>query len=386
VVPTLGNDHQFDFDYTVDHLAALVDATAADAVVLADFTDWLRAGCIYQAGTPEHHVALEYSQRTGAAIWGTRSRPAPGGYDRAVQAAGQLNERYPSLDAVEHDYRPALEQTTARIAKEFSFTMEPQTLRVLLKSGFAARAGHWTPPQRDGITSFARQFTDSLSAIISANPKHRRWVVLLWWGHALHVTEFLRTQLGVRVRPVETFLSAADATLPKHMDARHIAWILSGALDEWYGMWAPQVLPTERLARLLQTLRALAPRDQTTRFLEARWLMQNRDYAAAESILVQLAADTSDARFPFPLNGKWARPPWSSVRNKAKLNLAFLFDLRSARDSALQLYGELLATGDALDVEARAAGYIYDDLRWVVESYKQRPYPASPRRPSATLD
>jgi len=74
------------------------------------------------------------------------------------------------------------------------------------------------------------------------------------------------------------------------MDARNISWILSGTLDEWYGMWAPQAFPAPRLAALLRQLQALAPRDPATRFLEARWLMRNGDVEAAEPLLEDLVA------------------------------------------------------------------------------------------------
>ena len=147
------------------------------------------------------------------------------------------------------------------------------------------------------------------------------------------------------------------------MDARNISWILSGTLDEWYGMWAPQAFPAPRLAALLRQLQALAPRDPATRFLEARWLMRNGDVKAAEPLLEDLVATAGDARFPFPTNGKWIRPPWSSVRMKARLNLAFVYDLRGNRAGALRVYHNLLASPD-LQTEARAAGYAYDDIRW----------------------
>lgn len=379
VVPTLGNDHQFDLDYTVAHVAAILEAIAPDAIVIADITDWLRADCIFQAVAPEHHVALEYARENHVPIWGTRTRPSPSAYDQSIQYARRLNERYASPDAVEQDYRGTLERTTARIAREFSFSAEPRTLRFLLQSGFPAWSAGWTPPQRDAILSGARQITDSLASLVASNPQHRRWTVLLWWGHALGVADLLRAQAAMRYRPIDEFLAVADSALPNRMDARHIAWILSGVLDEWFGMWAPQVFPTQRLAGLLRELRALAPSEPTTRFLEARWLMQNRDYTAAESILVGLVAQPGDARFPFPLNGKWIRPPWSSVRSKALLNLAFVYDLRGSRDSAQRLYQELLATGDTLDAEARAAGYIYDDIHWVIESYTRLPYTGMPQ-------
>lgn len=375
VVPTLGTDHQFDLDYTVAHVAALLDAIAPDALAIPDVTDWLRAGCVYAATAPENHIAFKYAHEKSIPIWGTRTRPSPSEYEETLEAIHRMNEQYSDLN-VERAYRPTLDRTTARIAREFSFNPDPQTLRSLLRSGFAARAATWTPTQREATLSAARRIVDSLVPLVVANPQ-RRWAVLLPWGVALGTAELLRAQSGVRYRPVDEFLASADGALAKRMDAGNISWILSGMLDEWYGMWAPQVFPAQRIAALLSQLRALAPRDPSTRFLEARWLMRNRDFKAAESVLVDLVADAGDARFPFPINGKWIRPPWSSVQKKAKLNLAFLYDLRGERDSALRLYHELLAAPD-LDAEARAAGYVYDDIRWVIDSYTRLPFTGGP--------
>ena len=376
VVPTLGTDHQFDLDYTVAHVAALLDAIAPDALAIADVTDWLRADCVYRAVLPENHIAFSYAHERSIPIWGTRTPPSPSEYEETVEWIHAENERYASPGTVEREYRVLLDEDAARIAREFSFNRDPQTLRSLLRSGFAARAATWTPTQREATLSAARRIVDSLVPLILANPQ-RRWAVLLPWGDALGAAELLRAQSGVRYRPVDEFLASADSALPKRMDAGSISWILSGVLDEWYGMWAPQVFPAQRIAALLSQLQALAPRDPSTRFLEARWLLRNRDFKAAESVLVDLVADAGDARFPFPINGKWIRPPWSSVQKKAKLNLAFLYDLRGDRDGALRLYHELLAAPD-LDAEARAAGYVYDDIRWVIESYTRLPFTGGP--------
>lgn len=376
VVPTLGTDHQFDLDYTVAHVAALLDAIAPDALAIADVTDWLRAGCVYRAVLPENHIAFNYAHERSIPIWGTRTPPSAFEYEQTVEWIHAENERYASPGTVEREYRVRLDEDAARIAREFSFNPDPQTLRSLLRSGFAARAVTWTTTQREAALSAARRIVDSLVPLILENP-HRRWAVLLPWRDALGTAELLRAQSGVRYRPVDEFLSSADSALAKRMDAGNISWILSGMLDEWYGIWAPQVFPAQRIAALLSQLQALAPRDPSTRFLEARWLMRNGDFKAAESVLVDLVADTDDARFPFPINGKWIRPPWSSVHKKAKLNLAFLYDLRGDRDGALRLYHELLAAPD-LDAEARAAGYVYDDIRWVIESYTRLPFTGRP--------
>lgn len=370
VVPTLGTDHQFDLDYSVAHVASLLDAIAPDALAIADVTEWLRAGCLYRAVLPENHIALNYAHERSLPIWGTRAPPSSGEYGQTVEGVHALNARYASPGTVEQEFRVRLDEDTARIAREFSSNADPQTLRFLLRSGFAARAVARTTTQRELLV--ARQIVDSLVPLIVASPQ-RRWVVLLPWRDALRTAELLRAQPGVRFRPVEEFLDSADHALARRMDAGNLSWMLSGMLDEWYGMWAPQAFPAQRIAAMLSQLQALAPRDPSTRFLEARWLMSSRDFKAAEPVLVDLVAHAGDARFPFPINGKWIRPPWSSVQKKAKLNLAFVYDLRGNRADALRLYHELLAS-PGLDAEARAAGYFYDDIRWVIESYTRLPF------------
>jgi hypothetical protein len=376
VVPTQGTDHQFDLDYSVAHVAALLDAIAPDALAIADVTDWLRAGCVYRAVLPENHIALTYAREKSIPIWGTRTAPAASEYEQTVEGIHRENERYAGRGVVEREYRVRLDETTARIAREFSFRSDPQTLRSLLRSGFPARMAAWTPAERGATATANRRIIDSLMPLIRADPQ-RRWAVLLPWGNAVGVAELLRAQSGIRYRPVEEFLTSADAALAQRMDAGNISWILSGMLDDWYGMWAPQTFPAQRIAALLTQLQILAPREPSTRFLEARWLMRNRDFKAAKSILADLVTVAGEARFPFPINGKWIRPPWSSVSKKAKLNLAFLHDLGGDRDAALRLYRELLASPD-LDVEARAAGYVYDDIQWVIEDYTRLPFTGQP--------
>jgi len=68
IVPTLGTDHQFDLDYSVAHVAALLDVIAPDALAIADVTDWLRAGCVYRAVLPENHIALKYARERSIPI------------------------------------------------------------------------------------------------------------------------------------------------------------------------------------------------------------------------------------------------------------------------------------------------------------------------------
>src|SRR6185369_13944118 len=104
-----------------------------------------------------------------------------------------------------------------RIAREFSFNSEPQTLRFLVRSGFATRAAAWTTGQRETVLSAARKSVDALIPLIVANPS-RRWAVLLPWEQALAAVELLRVQSGVRVRPIDEFLTSADGALAKRMD------------------------------------------------------------------------------------------------------------------------------------------------------------------------
>ena len=374
IIPTLGNDHQFNLDYTVIDLMAVLDAISPDALVMADYTEWLHADCIWWAILPEHHAALAFAREKAVPIWGTLTRPPTAAYDQSVEWVKRYHEMYPDVQAFREDARAQLDRNTARIAREYTFNPQPQTLERLIETGFAARAAEWTSAQRDAIASAAQQTVDSLIQIITSNPQHRRWAVILQWKGTLEVEELLRRSQKVRYRAVSQFLAGTDRALEKRTDAKHLAWVLSGVLDEWYGMWAPQTFPAERIAGFLARLKELAPDDPTTQFTEARWLMRNRDWEGAESILARLVEDAGDARFTFPLNGKWIRPPWTSVRDKSKLNLAFVYDVQGERDKALTLYAELLELGDSLNAEARAAGYVYDDIRHVIESYTRVPY------------
>ena len=216
-----------------------------------------------------------------------------------------------------------------------------------------------------------------MERLTSTNRSFRRWAILVWWGSAPVLEDVFRERGNARVVPVTQFLPLKPSALESRMDYRNTAWILSGILDEWFGMWAPQG-PGERIAALLARLKALSPEDPVTGFLEARWLMRNRDYKAAEPILARLVDTAGDAKFPFPINGKWIRPPWSSVRDKATLNLAFIYDYKGEREKALRLYGELLEQGDRLNEEARCCGYVYDDIRAVIEGYTRSPYTGMP--------
>jgi hypothetical protein len=378
IIPTLGNDHQFDLDYTVIHLMAVLDAISPDALVVADYTEWLDADCIWGATQPERHAALAFAREKSIPIRGTRMRPPTAAYDQSVAWARRYHEMYPNLEAFREDARTQLDRNTARIAREYTFNPQPQTLERLIETGFAARAAEWTSTQRDAIASAAQQTVDSLHQIITSYPQHRRWAVILQWQSALEVEELLRRSTTVRYRVVSQFLPVTDGAFENRTDAKHLAWVLSGVLDEWYSMWAPEVFPAERIARLLARLKELAPDDPTTKFIQARWLMRSRDWEGADSILAKLVEDVGDARFTFPLNGKWIRPPWTSVRDKSKLNLAFVYDVRGERARALVLYAELLELGDGLNSEARASGYIYDDIRHVIESYTRVPYTGSP--------
>lgn len=374
VIPTLGTDHQFNLDYTVAHLASVLDAIEPDAVVIGDYTEWLNAKCIWAAVNPEYHLALRYAEEKRIPVFGTRTRTSPEWYPATVAANRKEIARNLTADSVRDGYRKRLDQTTARIARDYSFNPGPQSLEALLRNGFAAQGSGYSARDRELIGTAALATADSISRVISAQPQKRTWAIILPWSQALPVAERLRSSNQLHLRPVSGFLDAAQSKLNDRMDFVNLAWILSGVLDEWFGMWAPQVFPSERIAALLRTLERMAPNAPMTLFLRARWLMQNRDYDSAQRLLTALVADTTDARIPFPINPKWIRPPWSSIRQKTMLNLAFIHDIRGQRNSALVIYNTLLAQGEKLNSEAQAAGYNYDDIRSVMESYVRTPY------------
>lgn len=376
VVPTLANDHQFDLDYTVAHLEALLDGIKPDAILVDDFADWLANGCLWLATFPENHVALRYARAADIPIFSTFLRTAPTAYAGALRTEEQYRTR--SSDDAREPFRPRLDRTAAAIARDYSFADPPARLERLLSTSFAAKADAWTPQMRGGIQRRAVVLADSIRSRMREHPERSRWVALLFWGTAVPIADSLRARGDIRLVSVEQFLPIDSAAVDRHLDAANLGWILSGVLDEWYGMWAPQAFPGERVSAMLRRLHDVAPGDPTTAFLQARWYMQLRDYDAAEPLLRKLVEEAGDARFPFPLNGKWIRPPWSSVARKAKLNLAFIHDYRGERDSALVLYRELLLLGDELNRGAQAGGYVYDDIRRVIESYTVTPYSGMP--------
>jgi len=377
VIPTLGNDHQFNLDYTVAHLAALLDVVSPDAVVLNDATPWLARGCPLSALSPEAHVALAFANEHHLGIFGTREWPADA-YDQSVRSVQVENAKLRDTAATYRLARSALDAKAALIAREYSGTAPPHGIDQLIAGGFEKMRSALTASQRTSQASQAARFADSVALVISRNPAQKRWAVLSGWAQAGVVSENLRTRPGLHVMPVDSFLPLPLERIERRLDYRHLSWILSGVLDEWYGMWAPQAFSAVRIAGLLRDLERIAPGDPVTEFLRARWYMQYRDYSAAGEILARLAARTPDARFPFPVNGKWIRPPWNSVNLKAQLNLAFIQDYSGQREQALELYRGILRHGDSLNVDARAFGYLYDDVRSVVESYIDHPYTGLP--------
>ena len=377
VIPTLGNDHQFDLDYTVAHLAALLDAISPDAVVLNDATTWLARGCPLGPLVPEVHVALAFASERRIGIFGTRGWPADA-YAASVRSVQADNARLRDTAAAFRTARAALDAKAAFITREYSGNAMPQSIERLVAGGFLTREAALTTSQKRAAAAQAASFADSVERVISTHRAQKRWAVLTAWAQARVVGESLRTRPGLRVIPIDSFLPLPPERIDRQMDYRNLAWILSGVLDEWYGMWAPQAFPVGRVTSLLDKLESVAPGDPVTEFLRARWLMQQRDYAAAKVILSRLAVLTPDTRFPFPVNGKWTRPPWNSVGRKSRLNLAFVHDYGGQRDQALALYRGLLAEGEALNDDARAFGYLYDDVRSVVESYIGFPYTGLP--------
>lgn len=356
----------------------MLDVIAPDAIIVSDYTEWLRAGCVWSATLPENHAALSLAKEKGIPIFGTRTATSLAWYNGTVTATRNDRVQHPDIASVRDGYRRQLDQTTARIARAYSFNPEPQTLETMLRDGANPEGMQLTAAQKTAVSTASKMTADSIVSVIASNPKQRHWVVMLPWQRALLVQEELKANPKFRIRPVQDFLPAAKAALPRRMDFVNTAWILSGLLDEWFGMWAPQVFPSERIASLLRSLEEGSPQSPVTRFLRARWHMQNRDYAAAEAILTTIVSDTVDSRIPFPINPKWIRPPWTSIRDKARLNLAFVYDIRGTRDSALSLYRNLLQQGENLNAEAQAAGYNFDDIRFVIESYTREAYTGFP--------
>ncbi|MCR4339310.1 MAG: amidohydrolase family protein [Gemmatimonadaceae bacterium] len=84
VVPTIGNDHQVNLDYSVAHLAALLDVIRPDAIIVDDNTAWLARNCPLNAAQPEIHVALGYAREFGIPIHGLRDWPPIGTGTRHV--------------------------------------------------------------------------------------------------------------------------------------------------------------------------------------------------------------------------------------------------------------------------------------------------------------
>jgi tetratricopeptide (TPR) repeat protein len=377
VVPTIGNNHQFNLDYTVAHLMALLDAISPDAILIRDYTEWLRLGCPWDAASPETHVALGYARDRSLPIFGTGATPDQTYYEATIKFVKEYREKYPDAESVRPVMRAALDAHTAQ-ARDYSFTGASCSPEVLFTRILPLKLAELTQPQRDAARTTGKQIADELERLEASNPLYHRWVIVIGLTTAPFVEDALRERGTVRVVPISNYLPLKSAAVEKRMDYKTTAWILSGLLDEWFGMWAPQAFPSEHVAALLTRLKGLSPQDPVTEFLEARWLMQNRDYTTAEPILERLVNTAGSARFPFPINGKWIRPPWSSVRDKAKLNLAFVYDYKGERNKALSLYRELLELGDQLNEEARASGYAYDDIRSVIESYTKSPYTGLP--------
>src|SRR5687767_11957607 len=70
LIPHIGNDHQFNLNYTVAHLLALLDAVHPDALVLYDEPEWVKQGCLWQTGNPAAHAVLNYSLEQSVPLYG----------------------------------------------------------------------------------------------------------------------------------------------------------------------------------------------------------------------------------------------------------------------------------------------------------------------------
>lgn len=381
VVPTIGSDHQFNLDYSVAHVAALLDVIAPDAIVLDDATSWLAGGCLLNPSLPEAQVSLAHAAERRIPIFGMRDWPPPlmdDVFGATLGASNAENQRLADTAAAHASWRAQMDRRSAQVARDYRYAIDPPTLERLIASGFAEREATMSAPQRSASRTRAAALGDSVMRLVSSTPAVKKWAVVVNWANARPLADALRGRSGIEVRAVESFLPLPAEALERRMDRLHLAWMLASNLDEFYGMWAPQSFLGERIDALLRRLERIAPADPVTEYLRARWLMQHRDFTSADSILSRLAELKPDVTFPFPINGKWIRPPWSSVRRKAQLNHAFILDYRGQREDALRLYRELLASGGELDVEARYFGYRYDDIQAAIRSYLGRPYDASP--------
>lgn len=381
VVPTIGSDHQFNLDYSVAHVAALLDVIAPDAIVLDDATSWLARGCLLNPSLPEAHVSLAYAAERRIPIFGMRDWPPPlmaDPFAATLRASNAEHERLADTVATRASWRDQMDRRSAQVARDYRYAIDPPALERLVPSGFAEREAAMSAQQRAASRTRAAALGDSVMRLVSSTPAIRQWAVVVNWSNAGPLVAALRGRAGIEVRAVESFLPLPAEALERRMDRLHLAWMLSSNLDEFYGMWAPQSFAGERIEALLRRLEQIAPKDPVTEYMRARWLMQHRDFTSADSILSRLAELEPDVAFPFPINGKWIRPPWSSVRRKAQLNHAFVLDYRGQREAALRIYRELLARGGELDVEARYFGYRYDDIQDAIRSYVDRPYDGSP--------
>jgi len=377
VIPTLGEDHQKNLDYSVAHVMALLKKIQPDAVIVRDYTDWLDAGRAYNAMSPESHVALEYSRQYSVSLFGTRAK-SESTYRSATDNVARMNEYFKDAETVANAYRPSLDSTAARVARDYSFTDTPKDLGTLIANVFPQERSNFELRVRQILSERCKETAQRIETLLAENSVKRRWVLLLTWPETAVLEETLNHVQGIELLPVTNFLPLTPEEIDDEMDLMHTAWILSGLLDEWYGMWAPQMFNGERIAGMLSRLKRLSPESPTSQFLQARWLMQNRDYGAAKTLLEDLVEKSADAKFPFPINGKWIRPPWSRIRDKASLNLAFVHDYQKDREKALKLYQELLDKGDHLNDEAQAIGYVFDDILSVITSYTERPWTGMP--------
>ncbi|HUR92074.1 MAG TPA: hypothetical protein VMY38_05315 [Gemmatimonadaceae bacterium] len=379
IVPTIGSDHQFNLDYSVAHLAALLDVIRPDGIIIDDASTWLARGCLLNAVPPEHHVALSHARTRGIPILGLRDWPPTGVTDPyAASERAMLGANQSARDTVASRaaWREQLDRRTAEIARLYSHAPSTTGLAELLTGGFAARERALSSQQRTAGAARAAMLADSVLRRIPA-ASSREWAIVVNWAVAVPLMRTLHGRAGVTIVPVESFLPLPPGRLEARLDRTHLSWILSSNLDEFYGMWAPQAFARERLADLMRRLEIIAPDDPVTHYMRARWLMQNRDFAAADTIFARLAALDADVSFPFPINGKWIRPPWRSVRRKAQLNHAHILDYQGKREDALAIYRELIALGPQLDAEARSFGFLYDDIQAAIRSYIDVPYTAS---------
>lgn len=236
VVPTIGSDHQFNLDYSVAHVAALLDVVAPDAIVLDDATSWLARGCLLNPSLPESHVALAHATERRIPIFGMRDWPPPlmdDAFAATLRASNAENQRLADTAVTFAIWRTQMDRRSAQVARDYRDALDPPTLERLVTSGFAEREVAMSPQQRSANQTRAAVLADSVMRLVGSTPAVRKWAVVVHWSNAGSLEEALRGPPGIDVKPVASFLPLPAAALERRMDRLHLAWMLASSLDEF---------------------------------------------------------------------------------------------------------------------------------------------------------